>query len=1095
MEGTTEKDCSPLWNLYQQIVTDMKNSAPMWEEFISKATKLHSALKSALVAIATFLDAFQKIADAATNARGATKEIGTALTRVCLRHRAIETRMKTFISTLMERLIAPLSERADEWRRGCNVTGALSREHARECKRARAELRRRVHDAQRHARKARRTNPDVKRRADVCLQDIQERKQQLEEMEEKAVKAALIEERSRFCNFVSLLSPVVESEVAMLAEVSHLQEGTEQLSRQISEPRSLPPGSLQVICDIKSCYSGWAEGGSVPPSPSTSRLGSRKSSLTSISSLSSQCSDQHGVSGSTVSCSTPISTGSSIAPALDSQRGQSTSRLASVCSSDSGFRSQDTLQRPSLYVDNGSDNQSINSECATPSKTNDENDSNDLTSNSASATWPDLKDTAQFERAASAIMGGRPHTISAGTDRSFQRPALSVHTFSENAREGIYARPPLPTFVIFHPHPQSTSRLASVCSSDSGFRSQDTLQRPSLYVDNGSDNQSINSECATPSKTNDENDSNDLTSNSASATWPDLKDTAQFERAASAIMGGRPHTISAGTDRSFQRPALSVHTFSENAREGIYARPPLPTRCSSLERPSVPARNSNSTRAEFKPNKPTSLPPHLAKEVPQALYVNMSELATMAASRAQQQNSTEYPQQEKVCSESSASESSLESSSGYGSQGAFAGEDHSHLIHPDVSSEIVTLRHSDSVVIARENFSISLGSLEEAVRCLDEASESPTFATIGKKPTVPKRRPVSMTGDMLCAYILMCLYVHNTVLSVVNSSDVDNLPPPPAFLLQPDDGNAHPGINVAETVKQLTELKHMPASPGLVRRTVQNQNENQSPIYGTQKQLYGTHNQNTPIYGTQNQNLSSFQQAKSNFSSSMSLNSGNLNPIYSQTGNRMFENSLFVRKNSLNSSNTDIYGGNTGIYETKSPHGSTPSTPSYSETNTFSSFGPRVTNESHYGQTGVKLQDQSGIYAAPSLVRRLTPRAHSAERNAKEHGGLIATLSAKLAPQLSPRSPRRANPNVTESPAKGKGVPATVQPAFLDKLSATLQHQRRMQSRANTVRDLINAHAQPDPRVCHTSLMEQIKRGATLRRNKYCNDRSAPKIR
>lgn len=33
----------------------------------------------------------------------------------------------------------------------------------------------------------------------------------------------------------------------------------------------------------------------------------------------------------------------------------------------------------------------------------------------ASATWPDLKDTAQFERAASAIMGGRPHTISAGT--------------------------------------------------------------------------------------------------------------------------------------------------------------------------------------------------------------------------------------------------------------------------------------------------------------------------------------------------------------------------------------------------------------------------------------------------------------------------------------------------------------------------------------------------------------------------------------------------------------------------------------------------------------------------------------------------------
>lgn len=41
------------------------------------------------------------------------------------------------------------------------------------------------------------------------FQEIQERKQQLEEMEEKAVKAALIEERSRFCHLVSLLNPVV----------------------------------------------------------------------------------------------------------------------------------------------------------------------------------------------------------------------------------------------------------------------------------------------------------------------------------------------------------------------------------------------------------------------------------------------------------------------------------------------------------------------------------------------------------------------------------------------------------------------------------------------------------------------------------------------------------------------------------------------------------------------------------------------------------------------------------------------------------------------------------------------------------------------
>ncbi|KAJ8708809.1 hypothetical protein PYW08_010191 [Mythimna loreyi] len=1036
MEGTTEKDCSPLWNLYQQIVSDMKNSAPMWEEFISKATKLHSALKSALVAIAAFLDAFQKIADAATNARGATKEIGTALTRVCLRHRAIETRMKTFISALMDTLITPLSERADEWRRGTCSTGALSREHARECKRARAELRRRVTEAQRHARKARRAPPDAKRRADVCMQDIQERKQQLEDMEEKAVKAALIEERSRFCHFVSLLNPVVESEVAMLAEVGHLQEGTEQLIRHTAEPRTLPAASLQVICDIKSCYSGWAESGSAPHSPSaSSRLGSRKSSLTSISSLNSQCSDQqHGVSSSTVSCSTPISNASSAgtipAPNSDSQH----------CLSQPGFR------------------------------------------------------------------------------------------------------------------------LSSVCSADSGFRSQDALVRRSLYVDNGSDNQSVSSECITQAKSHIEDeladDVRDVISNAASATWPDLKDTAQFERAASAIMGGRPHTISAAYSGGHPRAALSVHTFSVSEHEvstrdnQIYARPPLPTRCSSLERPAVPNKsgNANTCQQEFKPSKPSSLPPHLTKEMPQALYVNMSELATLAASRAQQQqqqHNAEHPQQEKVCSESSASESSLESSSGYGSQGAFAAEDHAlqqQVQHADVESEIVTLRRDSeaSVAAARESFSISLGSLEEAVRSLDEASETPAFATIGKKPAVPKRRPVSMTATVWSRRGSSSSlgkppppvrrsssisrpqrppYVQNQQSPQMSSSEADNLPPPPAFLLQPDGdgaGDYDSHINVAETVKQLTELKHMPASPGIVRRSLQQLSNNSNNSPQQQQQLQSP---TTP-------SLSTFQQAKSNFSSSTSLNStGNLNPIYGQTGHRIMayvENSMYVRKNSLNNSNSDLM--NAGIYGEGrgSPHGSSPSTPSYGENNSFSSFGPRMSNESHYGQTGFKMQQdkkygQNTIYAQPSeiiagfnsmsrhdtlsplaLRKNIAARSHSADRHHLEQGGLIAHLSAKLAPQLSPRTARRAISTITpaDPPNKGKGT-IPVQPAFLDKLSATIQQQRRQleTSRAKSVRDMINQHAQPDPRICHTSLMEQIKRGATLRRNKHCNDRSAPKIR
>lgn len=55
------------------------------------------------------------------------------------------------------------------------------------------------------------TGGDVQKRFECSLQDVTERRQLLEETEKHAVRAALIEERSRFCCFVNLLKPVVVS--------------------------------------------------------------------------------------------------------------------------------------------------------------------------------------------------------------------------------------------------------------------------------------------------------------------------------------------------------------------------------------------------------------------------------------------------------------------------------------------------------------------------------------------------------------------------------------------------------------------------------------------------------------------------------------------------------------------------------------------------------------------------------------------------------------------------------------------------------------------------------------------------------------------
>uniref|UniRef100_A0A8C8DGK1 IMD domain-containing protein n=1 Tax=Oryzias sinensis TaxID=183150 RepID=A0A8C8DGK1_9TELE len=52
------------------VLFSFQSSYPVWEDFSAKATKLHAQLRTTILAAVAFLDAFQKVADMATNSRG-----------------------------------------------------------------------------------------------------------------------------------------------------------------------------------------------------------------------------------------------------------------------------------------------------------------------------------------------------------------------------------------------------------------------------------------------------------------------------------------------------------------------------------------------------------------------------------------------------------------------------------------------------------------------------------------------------------------------------------------------------------------------------------------------------------------------------------------------------------------------------------------------------------------------------------------------------------------------------------------------------------------------------------------------------------------
>ncbi|XP_021699706.1 uncharacterized protein LOC5575624 isoform X7 [Aedes aegypti] len=1247
--------------LFQHIVNDMKNSSPLWEDFIAKATKLHACLRAAIQALAVYLEAFQKIADAATNSKGATKEIGTALTRVCLRHKAVETRMKTFTAAIMDCLIVPLQEKLEDWKKQVAI---IDKDHAKEYKRCRTELKKRSSDTLRLQKKAKKGQTDnLHILVESSMQDVTLRRSELEEVERKSLRSIMVEERSRYCTFVNMLQPVVHEECEVMSELSHLQEAMQIIAVVTKDPAVLPQASEELILESKTNMNLYPDspGGSNSQGACSNSLGSRKSSVCSISSINSSSS---GSPGHQFQRSL-----SQYSPAIRLKPGES---------SDSGF-------------------------CSSPALTSQ---ASTLASQShAVSTWPPHTQDG-------ASSADRPHTISSAYEKGHQRPALTVYTFqnpeaiSENQKSpaNISCRPPLPVRCSSLERPLSTasiknsnSNVPRQCPSPIPAHITKVLEKTSMFEQqiNNNQNAPTRSEPIYGRKGEDIYKTTGLLAEREA----DRIDKETIEELNNLIgeldLFQKEHELRLG-EQYCQPPPSATHTqengmiYSNNNVNGNLSSNNSDSAASdrndkisisssmnieginlslnsdndmcklNVEQDGCDAVDYSNTGFEnpsfmhlndseivvIRQNEFGRVDPenYYSQNMSEVVVLRCKDIAKPDANRIEETVSVDSQQRLSSFKLNSRSASpalssfavsrsptpSLSVSQSTATTPTMASPQHNIAIsiynnNNHNSNHVISLHHPIQQQQQQQHFTngnekcslISMPSDERINRIKPAITPRPASlsgpnrvarrASVNTvKPPPPVRRSSSVTPSPNLGTASP-----NLAQQSLAYTSSESLPPPPAYLLDSTTGNSLIPGNVAGTVKALNEIRHKPASPGVLRRAQQPLPNQQPPasycpntynstpkhdLSSTSSMPYTT--QSPPNYlppMSDNPNTSSSRNTKSSshqqgiyaqpkqLTSMSSFRTASPGPQKQSTGFLAQLNARIAPNKPQTPASPQHYQQQQSFTYTTAPsnesayHRSSPADQrtSYSSSHHQQSHQPAhgiyssasQQASGHHQQQANYYQQQShsppvsqrdGKNQVYSSAHSQIPQAHHYQHQQQQqqqqtttsqyyyqsqpqqnyaaqniyvstnpfataspvHAGGVSSYS----PSSFGKAPARdsssssangsgvgvnnthdnsghgvlynrssSNRSNSASNANSNNVLAKTSAGFLENLNARLAEQR-LSGKAFAVRNLINSKALPDPRICHESLMDQIKRGATLKRNRTINDRSAPKI-
>eukprot|EP00090_Calanus_glacialis_P018836 TRINITY_DN29155_c0_g1_i1.p1 TRINITY_DN29155_c0_g1~~TRINITY_DN29155_c0_g1_i1.p1 ORF type:complete len:349 (-),score=87.14 TRINITY_DN29155_c0_g1_i1:418-1464(-) len=283
MAGKDWQEANSLAGLFQKIVEDCKASLPLYEEFLTVSCELSSQLQSTATVFSSFIDTVQRLADSAHNTKGSSTDLGSWLTKIVLRHRALEDHIKTVARYLSISSSNIIHENKEEWRK---KVAKMDKEHSKQFKKARTLLKRKSYSIGKIDRKLKKKKNDLEliNQKKIASLDVQTELRILCEHERLSVREVMSHERSLYQVLATGLQPVIAAELAMFREGGQLGDLVENIDKSNSHPYHCEEDIKPVEYLSTSNESLWF---TTPTStPGGSLMGSRTSSLRSINTFS-----------------------------------------------------------------------------------------------------------------------------------------------------------------------------------------------------------------------------------------------------------------------------------------------------------------------------------------------------------------------------------------------------------------------------------------------------------------------------------------------------------------------------------------------------------------------------------------------------------------------------------------------------------------------------------------------------------------------------------------------------------------------------------------------------------------------------------------